>query len=566
MNSIAIQLSNVFKKFDLGKNKSFPKGSHLTKNILNQIQALDNISLTIKKGETIGIIGLNGSGKTTLLRIISGVYAPDSGSVEINGYLAPLLQIGTGFKKELDAEENIVMYGLLLGFTKNEIKRKVDDIIKFAELEKFRKLKLENYSAGMRTRLAFSTAIQINPDILLVDEILAVGDAVFKEKSFKAFLEFKKQNKTIVYTTHNFNMILDLSDRVILMDQGRILKIGKPSDVISYYKEIIKTHKPKSFKHNNVRLITKAETISSDKSIIKPIFIIGVPRSGTTMLNIIMCMHPDLAWFSHEDLKFLIPLDEQKKFREKFLRMKENNEKIPRTEGSLFVFGLDQARPLEGTSKVPIEAESFWRRYIDFYESEISSNKKRDLKKILDKILTTQDKLRFLNKAPQNTVRIFAIKQVFPDAKFINIARDPRSVISSMLTRTKNEGQFNIDWAIKEKKLNFQNSKKNNELIKYYAEGYKDITDYTLEFSKQQNSENFMTIIYEDFISNPEENLKKLLDFCELKVLEPLSQMIPRKIRDTTEKWKTELTEDDQQKIFDIVQDSIDKMKYPFKL
>ncbi|MDH3765109.1 MAG: sulfotransferase [Nitrosopumilus sp.] len=566
MNSIAIKLSNVSKKFDLNKNKNMSKRSHKTNKPSNQILALDNISLTIEKGETIGIIGLNGSGKTTLLRIISGIYQSDSGSVLINGNLAPLLQIGTGFKKELDAEENIIINGLLLGFSKNEIKRKIDDIIKFAELERFRKLKLKDYSTGMRSRLAFSTAIQINPDILLVDEILAVGDAVFKEKSFEIFLNFKKQKKTIVYTTHSINMISDLSDRVILMDQGRILKIGKPSDVISYYKEIIKTHKTKSFKQDNVRSINKEGTNYSDKSIKKPIFIIGVPRSGTTMLNIMMCLHPELAWFSHEDLKLLIPLDKQKKFREKFLRMKENNEKIPRTEDSLFVFGLDQARPLDGTSKVPIEAESFWRRYIQFYESEISSNKKRDLKNILDKILTTQNKLRFVNKAPQNTVRIFAIKQIFPDAKFINIARDPRSVISSMLTRTKNEGEFNIDWAIKEKKLNFHNSKKNNELIKYYAQGYKDITNYTLEFSKQQNSENFMTIIYEDFISNPEKNLKKLLDFCELKVPEPLSQIMPRKMRDTTEKWKMELAEDDQHKIFDIVQDSIDKMKYPFKL
>ncbi|MDH3501137.1 MAG: sulfotransferase [Nitrosopumilus sp.] len=565
MNSIAIQLSNVSKKFDLNKNKNISKKSHLPNKPSNQILALDNISLTIEKGETIGIIGLNGSGKTTLLRTISGIYQPDSGSVVINGYLAPLLQIGTGFKKELDAEENILIYGLLLGLTKNEIKKKIDGIIKFAELEKFRKLKLKDYSTGMRSRLAFSTAIQINPDILLVDEVLAVGDAVFKEKSFEVFLNFKKQKKTIVYTTHSINMISDLSDRVILIDKGKILKIGKPKEVISHYDELVKSYKINSLKHENLRPKNQEEFYNYE-SIKKPIFIIGVPRSGTTMLNIIMSMHPDLAWFSHEDLKFLIPLDEQEKFCKKFLKMKENNEKIPRTEGSLFVFGLNQAKPLEGTSKIPIEAESFWRRYIQFYESKISSDKKRDLKKILNKILLTQGKSRFLNKAPQNTVRIFAIKQIFPDAKFINIARDPRSVISSMLTRTKNEGQFNIDWAIKENKLNFQNSLKNNELIKYYAQGYKDITNYTLEFLKQQNSENFMTIIYEDFISKPEMSLKSILEFCELKVPEPISQMMPRKIRDTTEKWKTELTQEDQQKIFDIVQDSIDKMKYPFKL
>ena len=305
---------------------------------------------------------------------------------------------------------------------------------------------------------------------------------------------------------------------------------------------------------------------SQSYEIKKPIFIIGVPRSGTTMLLRIFCKHPDLAWFSHEDLKFLIPLKEQEKLKKKFLKMKENNEAIPRNEGSLFVFGLDQGRPLEGTSKVPIEAESFWGRYIKSYQTEIPSDKKQELKKILGEVLRSQDKFRFLNKAPTNTVRIFAIKEIFPDAKFINIARDPRSVIASMLIRTKNEGKFSIDWAIKEKKMNFENSLKNNELVKYYSQGYNEITNYISEFLKQHNSENFITIIYENFLLNPEENLKKLLDFCELKEPESLSQIMPRKLKDTTEKWKKELTEDDQQKIFDIVQDSIDNMKYPFKL
>ena len=305
---------------------------------------------------------------------------------------------------------------------------------------------------------------------------------------------------------------------------------------------------------------------SQSYEIKKPIFIIGVPRSGTTMLLRIFCKHPDLAWFSHEDLKFLIPLKEQEKLKKKFLKMKENNEAIPRNEGSLFVFGLDQGRPLEGTSKVPIEAESFWGRYIKSYQTEIPSDKKQELKKILGEVLRSQDKFRFLNKAPTNTVRIFAIKEIFPDAKFINIARDPRSVIASMLIRTKNEGKFSIDWAIKEKKMNFENSLKNNELVKYYSQGYNEITNYISEFLKQHNSENFITIIYENFLLNPEENLKKLLDFCELEEPESLSQMMPRKLKDTTEKWKKELSEDDQQKIFDIVQYSIDNMKYPFKL
>ncbi len=309
----------------------------------------------------------------------------------------------------------------------------------------------------------------------------------------------------------------------------------------------------------------KSDIISQSYEIKKPIFIIGVPRSGTTMLLRIFCKHPDLAWFSHEDLKFLIPLNKQKKFRKKFLKMKEKNETIPRNEGSLFVFGLEQGKPLEGTSKIPIEAESFWGRYIKSYQSEISFDKKLELKKILNEILTIQGKSRFLNKSPKNTVRIFAIKEIFPDAKFINIARDPRSVIASMLIRTKNEGHFDINWAIKNRKINFLRRLQNKESIKHFAESYKEITDYIFEFLKQQGSEDFITIIYEDFLSNPEKNLKKLLDFCELKEPETLSKMMPKKLRDTTEKWKKELTEDDQQIIFDIVQDSIDKMKYPFK-
>jgi len=175
--------------------------------------------------------------------LISGIYPPDSGSINVIGQLAPLLQIGTGFNNDLDAEENIIMYGMLLGLTKFEIKAKINKIIEFAELEKFRNMKLKDFSTGMRARLGFSTALEINPDILLVDEVLSVGDAIFREKSFQAFLSFKKNHKTIVYTTHNLKMVSELSDRVILIDHGKIVKIGKPNEVIPVYQEIIQAHK-----------------------------------------------------------------------------------------------------------------------------------------------------------------------------------------------------------------------------------------------------------------------------------------------------------------------------------
>jgi len=200
----AITVENVSKMFKLKKSKNSP---NLTSNgNLDRFTALDNVSFSIQKGEMFGIIGLNGSGKTTILRIIAGIYEPDSGKVSYNGKLAPLLHIGLGFSQELAAEDNIVISGMLAGLTKNEIKKRVNKIIEFAELEKFREMKLKHYSSGMRARLAFSTALQIDHDILLVDEILAVGDIAFTKKSYNEFLSFKNKGKTIVYTTHSLDV------------------------------------------------------------------------------------------------------------------------------------------------------------------------------------------------------------------------------------------------------------------------------------------------------------------------------------------------------------------------
>jgi len=241
MDPFAIKLEHVQKNFFIKSSRfTLDSKSSDEKHKNNVLFALKDISFTIQKGETIGLIGLNGSGKTTLLRIISGVYQPNSGHVQTIGKLAPLLQIGTGFKEELNAEENIIMYGIILGFSKKEIKEKIDKIIEFAELEKFRKIKMKDFSTGMKARLAFTTALQIDPDILLVDEVLSVGDAAFREKSFKEFAKFKKNNKTIIFTTHSLDMVKKLSDRVILIDGGEIKKIGTPDEIIALYQEIIK--------------------------------------------------------------------------------------------------------------------------------------------------------------------------------------------------------------------------------------------------------------------------------------------------------------------------------------
>jgi len=239
MGTDVVILENVTKVFSskkLGISKL--KGGTSDFNS-GKIIALENISLKVAKGEVIGVIGLNGSGKTTLLRVIAGIYLPDSGSVQIKGKLAPLLQIGAGFQNELIAQENIMMFGLLYGLSKSKIEQKVEKIIDFAELGKFSRMKLKYYSAGMRTRLAISTALEINPDILLIDEVLAVGDQIFKQKSFNAFSSFIKKEKTIVFTSHNMNFIKELSDRVLILNEGKMVALDEPEIAIKKYNELI---------------------------------------------------------------------------------------------------------------------------------------------------------------------------------------------------------------------------------------------------------------------------------------------------------------------------------------
>ena len=233
MEALAIDIKNLSKSFKIpGKGiKKIISSSN------NYLKVLDNISFSVKKGEVFGIIGPNGSGKTTLLRIISGVYKPNAGNVKLHGHLSPLLQIGTGFRNEFTAIDNIVSNGMLLGFSKSVMEKKIDSIIQYAELEEFANLRIKHYSSGMRARLAFATAMQINPDILLVDEILSVGDKAFKEKSFRTFTSFKKENKTILMTTHSLGN-LSFCDRVLLLNKGKVIMIGLPNEVIKKYNDI----------------------------------------------------------------------------------------------------------------------------------------------------------------------------------------------------------------------------------------------------------------------------------------------------------------------------------------
>lgn len=252
MTEDVIKLSNVTKTFVL-KNSLISKilsGNLHGKTKSTKIVALDNVSFSVSKGEIFGIIGRNGSGKTSLMRVISGLYRQDSGSVLVHGKMTPLLQMGLGFQNEFNALDNIVTYGMLLGFKKSEIKKRSDEIIEFAELKKFSDMKLKHYSSGMRSRLAFATMIQVQSDILLMDEPLSAGDYMFKQKCSDIMSQFKKRGKTILFTTHSKRMLSKVCDRVMLLDQGKVVTIGKPDEVYAMYTKTKKRHKKYSNSDN----------------------------------------------------------------------------------------------------------------------------------------------------------------------------------------------------------------------------------------------------------------------------------------------------------------------------
>jgi lipopolysaccharide transport system ATP-binding protein len=200
-----------------------------------EFAALKNISFTVKKGETFGIIGPNGSGKSTLLKILAGVLYPDSGSVKVNGKIAPFLELGVGFQPDLTAKENIYLYGAIMGLSKKIIASRYEDILDFAELKRFESMKLKNFSSGMAVRLAFATAIQTDPDVLLVDEVLSVGDEAFQQKCRQKISEIRENGKTIVLVSHDMGSVGKICDRCLYLNHGLLVAMDDTSQVIKKY-------------------------------------------------------------------------------------------------------------------------------------------------------------------------------------------------------------------------------------------------------------------------------------------------------------------------------------------
>jgi ABC-type polysaccharide/polyol phosphate transport system ATPase subunit len=202
-----------------------------------QNDALNDVSLTVEKGEFFGVIGANGSGKSTLLKILAGIYPPTSGSVRVHGRLSPFIELGVGFNPELSGRENIRVNATLLGLTKKQLKAEFDKIVEFAELKRFIDLKLKNYSTGMSLRLGYSIAIHVPFEILLLDEVLAVGDRQFARKCFATFDRFKQERQTMVFVSHDLASVEKWCDRAAYLDAGRLAALGPADEVCAAYRE-----------------------------------------------------------------------------------------------------------------------------------------------------------------------------------------------------------------------------------------------------------------------------------------------------------------------------------------
>jgi ABC-2 type transport system ATP-binding protein len=237
---VAIKVSGVGKTFKLPHEKTTSIKSAVVnfrnrKKTYEKQQVLKDITFEIKEGEFFGILGRNGSGKSTLLKLLAGIYSPSSGDIAVNGKLTPFIELGVGFNPELSGRENVFLNGALLGFSRKEMLEKYDDIVKFAELEKFMDQKLKNYSSGMQVRLAFSIAIRAQTDILLLDEVLAVGDAAFQQKCYDYFEDLKRQKKTVVFVSHDMSAVRRFCSEAIYIKDGSIIGHGSAIDIADLY-------------------------------------------------------------------------------------------------------------------------------------------------------------------------------------------------------------------------------------------------------------------------------------------------------------------------------------------
>ena len=239
---IAIEVKNltkIYKLYDKPMDRLKDSLGLAKKGTFKEHKALNNVSLSVKKGETVGIIGTNGSGKSTILKIITGVLSPTEGEVNVDGHISALLELGAGFNMEYNGIDNIYLNGMMIGFSEEEIEKRMDAILEFADIGDYVYQPVKTYSSGMFVRLAFAVAINIDPEILIVDEALSVGDVFFQAKCYHKFEEFKKKGKTILFVSHDLSSISKYCDRAVLLNQGVLLGEGTPKKMIDIYKQVL---------------------------------------------------------------------------------------------------------------------------------------------------------------------------------------------------------------------------------------------------------------------------------------------------------------------------------------
>ena len=239
----AIIVDNVSMKFNLSKEKVDSLKDYIIKSIKKEIKynefwALQNVSFTVEKGDRVGILGLNGAGKSTLLKVIAGVFKPTEGSVTKHGKMVPLLELGAGFDQQYTGKENIYLYGAMLGYSKEFIDEKYDEIVKFSELKDFIDVRIKNYSSGMKSRLGFSIATVVSPKILILDEVLSVGDAKFRKKSEKKVLSMFDSGVTVLFVSHSLAQVQRICNKAMILEKGKLIAYGDIDTISKQYEKM----------------------------------------------------------------------------------------------------------------------------------------------------------------------------------------------------------------------------------------------------------------------------------------------------------------------------------------
>ena len=243
MSKPAIIVDNVSMKFNLSKEKVDSLKDYIIKSIKKEIKynefwALQNVSFTVEKGDRVGILGLNGAGKSTLLKVIAGVFKPTEGTVTKHGKMVPLLELGAGFDPQYTGKENIYLYGAMLGYTKEFIDEKYDEIVKFSELKDFIDVPIKNYSSGMKSRLGFSIATVVSPKILILDEVLSVGDAKFRKKSEKKVLSMFDSGVTVLFVSHSLAQVQRICNKAMILEKGKLIAYGDIDTISEKYEKM----------------------------------------------------------------------------------------------------------------------------------------------------------------------------------------------------------------------------------------------------------------------------------------------------------------------------------------